>query len=651
MKQTTEGDQSESYIDDLKIGLIESMQSISVDCSQKMINIAGRIIRESVHILSSPPPCAFTAVAIGSLARGEATPYSDLEYLFLIETNTPETVEYFERLAVTSYFLLGNLGETKLNYMDIRELQGWFDDTSKSGFKIDGLSVGAGNIPTGNGTPTTTNQFIVTPADLCSQYEKVLNNPNDDAIRGDLTAMLLYMIPIYDHHSKQQLLQELKSMIAAVMPTERRVRANIEMLRGDINKFNFSPDLRLRNQAYTVDVKRQLFRFPSILLFDLSIYYNVVGNTTWDTADLIHSLGKISDQFHRSILFQLACACFIRLSAYLYYDSHDDRISMADTIIRQSYKHKRRKQKRHCERWYVSTGLMLALCNEIIPMKQQLSTTMKTIPLTCAMYGPEDVSSATILNILLFSGRYSQALDALLCRIPTVTSKPLDMKTLRDSFGEETRMLNLTAEILYRNSHFHVALRLYKCINEQEPGDAVKLNMAECYRRLSLYAKALDVLDQCQEQSADLLYNRGRIYMELTQFDAAEESFVQALQLYYDQVPANEASRDYYGNSFRSARNECQISLTGMSPLDRLKHIHNLSPELVDCIHALGQVYWKQGKNELRDCYEKKYQELALSLYGANSLVPQAADTYNNLGLNCMDRQNYDIAHEYLHSL
>ena len=79
-------------------------------------------------------------------------------------------MKYFERLAVTSYFLIGSLGETKLSYMDIDELKGWFDDLSTNGLKIDGLTTGAGNVPTGNGK-TEGYQLIVTP-DILMQHIK-----------------------------------------------------------------------------------------------------------------------------------------------------------------------------------------------------------------------------------------------------------------------------------------------------------------------------------------------------------------------------------------------------------------------------------------------------------------------------------------------
>ena len=78
---------------------------------------------------------------------------------------------------MVSYFIMGNLGETKLSYMNIKELYGWFDDTAKNGFKIDGLAPGAGNSPSGN-SPKNRNHFIVTPELLAERNKAILDNPD-----------------------------------------------------------------------------------------------------------------------------------------------------------------------------------------------------------------------------------------------------------------------------------------------------------------------------------------------------------------------------------------------------------------------------------------------------------------------------------------
>ena len=50
------------------------MKGSTLDCSEGMRAFGERIIEESVNSICSPPPVTIEAVAIGSIARGEATP-------------------------------------------------------------------------------------------------------------------------------------------------------------------------------------------------------------------------------------------------------------------------------------------------------------------------------------------------------------------------------------------------------------------------------------------------------------------------------------------------------------------------------------------------------------------------------------------------
>jgi len=165
-----------------------------------MVEFAKMVVEYSVESLIPQSPCSFCMVALGSLAKGEATPYSDIKYLFLIRTATPDNFQYFEKLALSSYFIIGNLAETPLGYLSVLELRKWFEDAQVNSFKIDGLKKDAGSILTGNGTDGQKNHFIATPSQLLESYEQVLNNPKDeDSIKGDLTAKLQYTRLVYSH--------------------------------------------------------------------------------------------------------------------------------------------------------------------------------------------------------------------------------------------------------------------------------------------------------------------------------------------------------------------------------------------------------------------------------------------------------------------
>ena len=92
--------------------------------------------------------------------------------------------------------------------MNIEELEGWFQDEAKSGYKIDGLRPNAGNIPTGNGCTDDKNKYICTVTSLLERYKQIYNNPpeedNSDFSGAD-SDMLSYVCLITVHGNGQEL--------------------------------------------------------------------------------------------------------------------------------------------------------------------------------------------------------------------------------------------------------------------------------------------------------------------------------------------------------------------------------------------------------------------------------------------------------------
>ena len=75
-----------------------------------MKEFSGAVIEQAVKICGEEP-CEFAAVCMGSMVRGEMTPYSDMEFLFLLENKEADVEDYFEKLVVTVYFFIENLRE------------------------------------------------------------------------------------------------------------------------------------------------------------------------------------------------------------------------------------------------------------------------------------------------------------------------------------------------------------------------------------------------------------------------------------------------------------------------------------------------------------------------------------------------------------
>ena len=631
---------------------MESAKCASMHCSQKMTDFVSRIMGESAKILPQKQPGHFEVVAIGSLARGESTPYSDLEYMILTDQSKPSTVEYLEKLSMTSYFLIGNLGETNLKYMAIKELDGWFQDMAKNGFKIDGLSPGAGNIPTGNGQTDKGYKFITTPDDLFSAYRRVSENPDKDSIRGDLTAMVSYMSLIYSSNKDNTtLLSRLKSKIQAVQLTEERKLANNDMLTNDVKKFSFKPDQRLVGQAYTVDAKRQLYRFPSILLFDLTVIHRVFENDAWATAERLFSMKKISEDFYHSLLFQLAVACYIRLSTYLYHDAQDDRTSVALKQISSAIRPKTRSPG---NRWHVHTGLVVALADTMVPMKTELQVEHADVCRVCQNFESHTATSSGNFMMNRIETLQNCGQSALAFQIIEEKVGPIDslMKCSvlnwfagRESFFEP-RNIQIIARILIDNSRFQEALKLLMHLKEGGAGpeqETTTFHIADCKHRLGEIEQALKILQELEtNRSGEYYLSLSRIYADLRQFDPAETSCLSALQIFYEEA-CRETVYDYYGNPESSptdTKNQVR-DLSLLSPVDRLSVLQHPTPGVLNCIESLANLYREKYNEPIADAYYKHYHRMFQHLYGDKCLVPAAAHGYFVLGASSYNRGRF----------
>ena len=653
--------QAETLVSQLKAENVDSelrhqfsrvMEKISLNCSDDMVQFATRVIGESVSLLNMQPPCEFEAVAIGSIARGEATPYSDLEYLFLVDSDKKEAIQYFEDLAITNYFLIGNLGETKLSYMNVKQLGGWFSDAAKNGFKIDGLAAGAGNIPTGS-KPQNRNHFIVTPEQLADRYKYILDNPDpSEALRGDLTSMLTYTRSLYLHrnHNKQNqnkqmsLLQRFNDLISPLVPNQDRKNMNMKMLNTDAKKFKFIPDHNLSIKGFNADVKKELYRFPSIILLDICIVSGCVSKTSWESlVNLLHK-EKISQDLFESLQFLLAAASYIRLSAYLKHDSHDDRMSVAEKMTRKVNTQVKIQHVKSSQRWFIPCDLFSIICASMIPLKEYMANeSLRTQDLMS--FSSQSDSWWSHVTTLYYSGNYSRALSALklkyegLCDTPVESALQL-ASVLPHSSSKDT--LDIVSGVLYMCSEYKPALQLYQYMTDNDIGNKYS-QVADCHIRLGNYLKAIQMLTRKGEKSHGDYFSLGWAYMRLGNYKAAEISLIQALQIAYNNTSA-EVLTDYYGNPLTTdanTENETVDLIGAPSPEQRLRMIHNISPEVISYLLGLGAVYRNQMHYSIAEEYYMRCLQFKYELYGEGAAVQSVAQTLNNLGVT------YDNMGEY----
>lgn len=621
--------------------LFESMKITSVSCSEMMSNLAGEIIGASIDILSKSPSCSFQAVAIGSLARGEATPYSDIEFIFLIERKTENIMAYFERLAVTSYFLIGNLQETKLSYMAIEELK-WFDDKARNGFKIDGLSLGAGNIPTGNGTKDEKNRFITTPEALATLYKRVLKNPQEEALRGDLTAMLTYTKAFYSHGQKD-LRNVFRKKVQNLKPNQDRRTMNMNMLKADAEKFKYDLSCKLMSNGYTANVKKELYRLPSILLLDIVIVLGQQSSTSWEALECLIHQQRISHDIGVALKLSLAAAVFIRLSAYLFYNCHDDKISCLDHFYPKT---PARTDVYHF--WSLPVGLFSQVIASMIPLKSCLSkSNFQIADLQTTVKITENIWSK--LARLYYLGRHHEALSII---NEAGAGDPVAVILNYSSPNVSNETIPLVLFILVKCEEWNLVISLMEFVTPEMVDHGIRdlciLSYAEALAHMERCDLAVEYILATDDPAYQDYAQRvlGCVYSIQQRYMEAEQCYLRYLQLQLDNIASDDVPTDYYGNPLLQLQTAIKqpVDITGLQPSQILALMKTATPCIVTGIISLGKTYRLQRLFSLSQSYMRKALELSEKLYGMDAALFSTGLIYCDLGISSMMQADYNEA-------
>ena len=136
----------------------EKIYGVFRDIQDMYIRLVSMFVKKCESRLGHPP-CDHAIIALGSVARMEATPFSDLEFAILYsDPAIGDKIEYF-RLLSHFLHLKVNLGETILPALAIKQLNdfqssdpsdNWFyDSETPRGIAFDGAMPWASKTPLG----------------------------------------------------------------------------------------------------------------------------------------------------------------------------------------------------------------------------------------------------------------------------------------------------------------------------------------------------------------------------------------------------------------------------------------------------------------------------------------------------------------------
>ena len=681
---------------------IDTVKSFSEECNKKMTEFSGAVIKQAVKICGKEP-CQFVAVCMGSMARGEMTPYSDLEFLFLLENKEAGVEDYFENLAVTVYFLIGNLRETRLKYMNIEELSEragtsrtlneaqvnrWFTDTSKNGFKIDGLSPNAGNIPTGNGSEKQRNHLIVTVEELVARYTKVYREVPDykKALKGDLSAMLSSTALIY---GAEHLLDAFRENITKVQPSPKRQYVSREMLLMDAEKFSLEPQ---KNIMEKVNLKERVYRFPTILTFDLKILHCLKSSTCWKVLAEAEEC-EILPEAVKNLPFLVSVGVYVRLSAYSAYTSQRDVMSVALSSVQTGSL----RQESHV--WKIPRDLLLMMIvdskrvqrvfkghGNIQTILDSDCETMDDEALALTWFYCQDYhqflntgKAVTAIAEPSANPRWAfMTLKAQLERMQFFQAENTIRRLLEGdclAMSDRAETYRWYGELLRRQGKYEDAMDHHnRCLAIRSVGTAGigKEDVADCHMDIgrmmeytAQYREALECHEKClamrqsiygeQNHSsiANSYHNIGSVYDSQGQYKQALENYEKSLamdQALYGNVDHPDIAISYHKigsvyqsqGQYKQALENYEKSLA----MDQTVYGDVDHPSIAISYLSIGNVYKSQGQyTQALENYEKSLA-MGQAIYG-NVDHPSIANCYENIGRANEALGSYSAAEEY----
>ena len=321
-ERDSEEDHREMYVEQA-----EEIRVLFKTIASEMKLLFSDIIKDCMAVIGKPP-CNYEIIVLGSLAREEMTPYSDLEWAILTSSEEERCKTFFRNLTNLVHLQVINLGETILPSMDIKALTGgWFyDEVTPRGVSFDGFLPQACKTPLGN---VTDFELIHNPTSMAAFQNKNWRERNPG-----LGEILQTVAPLKDN-GNHQLLNEYRQDLRQFLhgscdsnecdhdssdskcPTRNECRG-LKTVKQDVFKYSrFYLNTERQNDGKLYDVKQEIYRVTDRVIVGLGKCVGIEKNGAFDILDELREKGKIEANARDNLASAVAIALKLRLATYL----------------------------------------------------------------------------------------------------------------------------------------------------------------------------------------------------------------------------------------------------------------------------------------------------------------------------------------------
>ena len=318
---------------------ISKVRNIQHHVTNEYISIMSNLSAFCEHVMGEPP-CLFSVIGMGSLARKEVTPYSDFEHVIVLKedcqinkANFSCILNYFRWYSVIFHVVIINLKETIIPSVaipslndDTSKLGNWFFDAfTKRGISFDGMMPHACKFPLGRPHETPEKPFLTELIKPVSQMLEYLNS--DMSIKqgyhlGDILTKTCFV------YGSKVVYNEFSQGVEKLIHTAYKNGCFDDLenqLKEDLT--NFAVDTKTLNLLQLnkkFNLKRLIYRSTTLFISAWGRLEGINASSSFDIISALREKNLISSNQQHKLMYAVAIACEIRLRVYLEKDRQDD---------------------------------------------------------------------------------------------------------------------------------------------------------------------------------------------------------------------------------------------------------------------------------------------------------------------------------------
>lgn len=290
---------------------------ILLELTQSYKEFLSYLLNECIEIIGKAPPTRFAMVGLGSMSRNEMCPYSDIEFIFLVEEDNEETRSYFRSITRLMVLKIANLGETDYELPTFLE-RGRFvtQSLTPSGFKMDSALSPLGQ----RGLyQAGAHELIGTPSRL-AEFQA-----DDDKGIILLNAMTTSCFIEGDPDLLRDYQREVSGILDATFPSQQKrgEERALELIKWDV--IEYAPQLNQEKiESRFFGIKKELYRFPQSLINALAIYHGVRSTNTFQRIDRLQEKGVFSITGANQLKRLFRSTLKMRVQTHLFYENEQE---------------------------------------------------------------------------------------------------------------------------------------------------------------------------------------------------------------------------------------------------------------------------------------------------------------------------------------